>query len=80
MVDVAWTSDDDCSATFFAQTTPDTFPRTTTCWPATMPVTLPRSPTIRGAARVICYRSCSLSDFGGEHTDFGSGEGSAGLG
>ena len=44
------TSDDDWSATFFAQTTPETLPRTTTCWPATIPVTLPCSPMMTSTA------------------------------
>src|SRR5215831_14739190 len=41
---------EDCRATDCAQTTPKTVPRTTTCWPATIPVTLPFSPTSTSAA------------------------------
>ena len=41
---------------------PETLPRTTTCWPATMPVTLPRSPTITSTAS-YSDRATDLSAF-----------------
>jgi len=44
------TCDEACKATVCPQMTPETVPRTTICRPATIPVTLPFSPTTTSAA------------------------------